>query len=90
MHQGKCTFNVKLHFSLKRARYGSDQQYQQADLSILTYACLDAFIIWPNAFFKIPVIPDSMNSEVTVLLMTLPNACFPCLVSIVNCLVIHC
>lgn len=49
MHQGKCTFNVKLHFSLKRARYGSDQQYQQADLSILTYACLDAFIIWPNA-----------------------------------------
>lgn len=40
--------------------------------------------------FKIPVIPDSMNSEVTVLLMTLPNARFPCLVSIVNCLVIHC
>lgn len=49
MHQGKCTFNVKLHFSLKCDRYGSDQQYQQADLSILTYACLDAFIIWPNA-----------------------------------------
>lgn len=49
MHVGKLTLNVKLHFPRKHARSRSDQQYQQADLSILTYACLDAFIIWPNS-----------------------------------------
>lgn len=40
---------VCIKVNAQRDRYGSDQQYQQADLSILTYACLDAFIIWPNA-----------------------------------------